>query len=241
MVILYQFPISHFCEKARWALDYKGIPYKVKNLLPGPHVKQVMSIAKRSEVPVLKHEANIIQHSDKIIDYLDEKFTDHRLTPVDDETRVKALEWEAFVDKEVGPNLRTFFYHSLLDHPKLLIPIFTYKGPWYGKILMKFFFPALRLKMIKLMRINDETALQAKLDLKLAIDKLNLHLSEHKFLAGDTFSRADLAAASLLAPLVQPDKYGLPWPSPLPAALQTTIDEWSGELEWVKQLYIEYR
>ena len=241
MIILYQFPISHFCEKARWALDYKKLSYKTKNLLPGPHVKQVMSIAKRSEVPVLKHENTIIQHSNNIIDYLDSAFPDHMLTPVDEETRVKALEWEAFVDQEVGPNLRTFFYHTLLEHPKILIPIFTYKGPWYGKILMKFFFPTLRLKMIKFMRLNDKTAAQAKQNLKLAIDKINQHLSKHQFLAGDSFSRADLAAASLLAPLVQPERYGLPWPSPLPAPLQTTIDEWSNELEWVRQLYNEYR
>jgi len=241
MTTLYQFPISHFCEKARWALDYKNIPYKAKNLLPGPHVKKIMSMAKTSEVPVLEHENNVIQKSNKIIDYLDQQFPDNCLTPVNEENRKLAQEWEAFSDKEVGPNLRTYFYHTLLDYPDLLIPIFTYNGPWYGKILMKFIFPTLRKKMIKLMRINNETAAQAKQNLKLAIDKINLYLSENKFLAGDQFSRADLAAASLLAPLVQPEKYGLPWPSPLPSALQTTIDEWSSELEWVRHLYNEYR
>ena len=106
---------------------------------------------------------------------------------------------------------------------------------------MKFFFPTLRIKMIKLMRINDETAAQAKIKLKLAIDKINKHLSEHKYLAGNEFSRADLAAASLLAPLVQPDKYGLPWPSPLPAALEDTLNEWTTELDWVRHMYAEYR
>jgi len=241
MITLYQFPISHYCEKARWALDYKKIPYKTLNLLPGPHVKQIMSIAKRSEVPVLKHDDNIIQHSNNIIDYLDKTFPGNALTPIDEENRINALKWEAYVDKEVGPNIRTFFYHSLLEHPDLLIPIFTYKGPWYGKLLMKFFFPTLRLKMRKLMRINDATAEQAKNDLKLAIDKINQHLSEHKYLAGEVFSRADLAAASLLAPLVQPDKYGLPWPSPLPKELENTINEWSSELGWVRHMYDQHR
>jgi len=241
MITLYQFPISHYCEKARWALDYKNIPYKTINLLPGPHVKKIMSIAKRSEVPVLEHENNIIQNSNNIIDYLDTTFADNNLTPVDEESRINALKWEAYVDKEVGPNIRIFFYHSLLEHPDLLIPIFTYKGPWYGKLLMKFFFPTLRLKMRKLMRINDATAEQARIDLKLAIDKINQHLSEHKYLAGKEFSRADLAAASLLAPLVQPDEYGLPWPSPLPKELENTIIEWSSELDWVRHMYDQHR
>ena len=34
---LYQFPISHYCEKVRWAMDYKKLEYKAKNLLPGLH------------------------------------------------------------------------------------------------------------------------------------------------------------------------------------------------------------
>ena len=25
---LLEFPHSHYCEKARWALDYKGIPFE---------------------------------------------------------------------------------------------------------------------------------------------------------------------------------------------------------------------
>jgi len=50
---------------------------------------------------------------------------------------------------------------------------------------MKIIFPTLRKKIIKLMRINDVTAAEAKQDLKLAIDKINLYLAEHKYLAGD--------------------------------------------------------
>ena len=50
-LVLYQFPISHFCEKARWALDYKGLDYTTKNLLPGLHVKTTKKLAARSSVP----------------------------------------------------------------------------------------------------------------------------------------------------------------------------------------------
>jgi glutathione S-transferase len=39
MITLYQFQFSHFCEKARWALDYKDLPYTCKNLLPGLHTR----------------------------------------------------------------------------------------------------------------------------------------------------------------------------------------------------------
>ena len=43
MLSLYQFPISHYCEKIRRALDYEKLDYRVVNLLPGFHA----STAKR--------------------------------------------------------------------------------------------------------------------------------------------------------------------------------------------------
>ena len=32
------FPHSHFCEKARWALDFKGIPFEPVAVMPGLHL-----------------------------------------------------------------------------------------------------------------------------------------------------------------------------------------------------------
>jgi glutathione S-transferase len=241
VITLYQFPISHYCEKVRWALAYKKIPYKTCNLLPGPHAKKIMSIAKTSEVPVIQHNGKTIQCSNTIIDYLDSTFTEHPLTPVDEEIKRQSLEWEQFADTEIGPNLRTYFYHTLLEYPELLIPIFAHQGPWYGKFLLKFMFPKIRIVMRKMMKINEASAEKAKTRLKSAIVKINSRLSQQEYLAGDHFSRADLAAAALLAPLIQPEKYGLPWPSPLPQPLQQTVDDWQGDIAWVSHLYAEYR
>ena len=42
---LYTFTISHFAEKARWALDYKRIHYQEKRLVPGSHVPIVKRMA----------------------------------------------------------------------------------------------------------------------------------------------------------------------------------------------------
>ena len=40
-VKLYQFCISHYSEKVRWALDYKDIKYQPVNLLPGQHSRTI--------------------------------------------------------------------------------------------------------------------------------------------------------------------------------------------------------
>ena len=36
-VVLWHIEISHYNEKARWALDYKGIPYELRTPMPGTH------------------------------------------------------------------------------------------------------------------------------------------------------------------------------------------------------------
>jgi len=37
MFQLYDFAFSHYSEKARWALDFKGVPYTSHHLVPGFH------------------------------------------------------------------------------------------------------------------------------------------------------------------------------------------------------------
>jgi len=128
MITLYQFPISHYCEKIRWALDYKNINYEVKNLLPGLHVSTARKLAPDTCVPILVHGDRVIQGSDSIITYLEETFAEQRLTPASEQLKNEALEWEQYVDREVGIHVRICCYHILLEHPDVLIPFFTHQG-----------------------------------------------------------------------------------------------------------------
>lgn len=67
MLTLYQFPISHYCEKVRWALDHKKLDYQVKNLLPGMHDGTATKLAGSSSLPILVHDGQAIQNSSDII------------------------------------------------------------------------------------------------------------------------------------------------------------------------------
>ncbi len=241
MLTLYQFPISHFCEKARWALDYKDIEHQKVTLLPGLHVGKMKKLAGRSSVPVLKHGDSIIHGSSEIIDHLDLKFDWNRLTPIDEDQKRKAREWEEFADKNLGPQVRLVVYHIMLDYPDLLIPFFTQDGPWYGAFLMKKMFPKLRDKMRNLMKINEQTAAKSNEQLVKVVDDLANHYANHEFMIGNEFSRADLTAAALLAPIVMPDKYGVAWPVEIPQRMQEFISQFDGKLDWVNRLYDSYR
>jgi len=48
MLKLYTFNISHFSENARWALDYEGISFDERVLLPGPHQMVTRRFARRT-------------------------------------------------------------------------------------------------------------------------------------------------------------------------------------------------
>ena len=241
MLTLYQFPISHYCEKVRWALDHKQLEYDVKNLLPGLHSLKTTKLAKRSSVPILVHDEKVIQGSSDIITYLDEQFPQQSLTPKDPLLKKEALEWEKYADEEIGVHVRRCCYHILLEHPNIVISFFTHDGPWYGKYILPFIFPKLKIKMRELMNINEETTRISRQQLAAAIDRIHLHLKKNKFLVGEKFTRADLAAASLLAPLCMPEKYGLNWPSNYPSQLQELIDEYQGKIDWVDSIYSNYR
>jgi glutathione S-transferase len=74
VITLYQFQFSHFSEKARWALEYKGLPYIRRNLLPGLHMRVARQLAPKTCLPILVYNETIVQDSTSIITFLDETF-----------------------------------------------------------------------------------------------------------------------------------------------------------------------
>ena len=238
---LYQFPISHYCEKVRWAMDYKKLEYKAKNLLPGLHLRTTKKMAPKSYVPILIDQGEQIQNSHTIVSYLDEKHPNKSLTPSDPDLRQQALAWEKYCDVEIGVHVRRYCYHILLDEPKIVIPFFTKGGPWWGPLFFKLSFSKLGPVMRKVMMIDEEGAQESERHIQQAIDKLHLEYQARDFLVGDCFGRADLTAAALLAPLMMPQGYGLDWPNELPARLQAFVDKNQSKLEVFRQFYKTYR
>lgn len=245
---LYQFPISHYCEKIRWAPDYKGLPYKTINCLPGLHARTTQKLARHSSVPVLKHKDTAIQGSAQIIDYLEANFPDKPLNFEDKTLNEEAIQWEKFADEHIGPHVRRIMYHQLLNHPKIVIPIFSHQGPWYSPIYFKLTYPKLQHIMRKLMKINDDEVAKSKVTLANALTQLNQHIGPeasqnqtNTYLVGDRFSRADLSVSALLAPLFLPTGYGLNWPDSMPKEIEALMESYAPDLNFAKQCYANDR
>jgi glutathione S-transferase len=238
---LYQLPLSHYCEKARWALDFKGLEWRERNFLPGFHVKKARQLTGQTGLPILVRDSVAIHESSRILTHLDEAFPERPLTPDAPDLREQALEWKRFADAEIGIHVRRICYHELLQHPDLVIPLMAARGPWYGKWLLKRIFPQLQLRMRRYMNITADATQESRRALGNAVTRVKTVIQQRESLVGDRFTRADLAVAALLAPFATPAGYGLTWPAEFPPRLAEDIERCGPVLDWVRRIYAAHR
>ena len=212
MIRLYTFTISHFAEKARWSLDYKGIPYQEKRLVPGSHILIVKRIAPSTFVPVLKDAGRVVQGSSPIIDYVDEHSPEPPLTPADPSERQRSLELERWLDGELGERVRRVFYFHALNHRDLVIRLFTQGGPWWGRLICRVGFPMIANRIRQTYEITPENVALDMDRVTAAYERLDTLLENCRYLVGDRFSRADLTLAALAAPTWRPPEHSTYWP-----------------------------
>lgn len=240
---LYQFPISHYCEKVRWALDYKRLPYQKINLIPGPHVRKVLSLSKTSQLPVIDDAGTIVQGSAAIIDYLDLTYPARPLTPIDDALVEQAKAWEKRLDEVAGTAVRTFMYYHLLSQPSVIVPLLSAKQGVIVKTMFYAGYNKLAKTMRKLMNINEVSAHKAMDDMDAILTDLRQVYVNTRYLVGDQFSRADLAACALFAPLFQPHGYGLKWPdnNKMPVEMSSWLSSHDAALRSLAMRYEQNR
>jgi len=239
MIELYQFPFSHYCEKVRWALDYKGITYRTINLLPGLHFRHLAKFAPKSSVPVLRDGKTVVQDSSAIIDYLDARYANPALTPSEPEAARKALDWEEYFDEQIGANLRLWFYYHTLPERRLALSFLLQGAAWHKKPLFVLAYPKVRRAMLQSMNINTDTARQAEERFRAALEKLDEALVGRRLLVDDRFSRADLTACALLRRSCIPDEMS----KEIPPAVRKLREELKNRrlCQWVRSVYAGYR
>lgn len=245
MITLYQMVLSNYCEKVRWMLSYKKLPYKTKNLLPGLHAKPVKKLSQQTSVPVIVDDGQVVANSSDILSYIDkeyprfsialegEKATDANIKEVD--------KWESIADQKIGVFVRQISYFTLINHPDIVIPMFAKDGPWYSGFLLNRMFPKMQTKMKKIMHLDEHSVHQSMKDLCGIRDKILTALETSDYLVADTFTRADLSVASVFAPFFAPQKYGLDWPKEYPEPLQSMIKEFEALGPWVHKMYDRHR
>lgn len=200
---LYHFPLSHFCEKARWAFDYKGADFESIVLLPGPHRFVVKRLTKSSAtVPVAEVDGRVLPSSDSIIDYLEQRYPEPALTPKDAAAREQVLAWEHRLDVELGVPARRVFYDLALPHSRFVIELYTKGAAWWGKPMYFFGYRQIARVIRKMYSITEQNVNSDRTRLRQFVAELDSHLSQRPFLTGDVFTRADMTLAALMGPLL---------------------------------------
>jgi glutathione S-transferase len=241
MLRLYTFQISHFAEKARWALDWKGVEYQERRLLPGPHLMVTRRLGKVTSVPILMSDGQVVQGSSAIIDFADERWPERPLTSQTASERDREQELERWLDDELGAPVRRVFYFHALGEPDLVRPLFTQRGPWWGRL----FYRAVARRIRAVYKIDADTAEQDRQRVEAVFARVDQLLEGRRYLVGDRFGRADLTLAALAAPLWHPPEHCTRWPpdEAYPArlrAIRAELGRWRAR-DHVLRMYRQHR
>jgi len=244
--VLWQLQISHYVEKVRWTLDHKRVPHVRRTLLPGLHaVKAKRLTGDTSTAPVLTIDGQSIGDSTRIIAAIEERWPDPPLYPEDAAQRRRALELEQFFDEELGPHIRRAFYHELLPHPELVVPLFTHGQPAATRAVLRAGFSMLRVCMRRRFQISAQAAANSRAKMVAAIDLLEREISPSGYLVGDAFTVADLAAAALLYGVARPPEfpYAMVADDDLPDSWREFVDSLAQRSggQWVAEMYRRHR
>jgi glutathione S-transferase len=243
--VLWQLQISHYNEKVRWALDYKRIPHRRRSMMPGVHQLIVKRKAGIITSPVLELDGQGIGDSSAILQAIEERWPEPSLIPEDPSQRERALQLEDYFDEELGPHIRRAVYWELLPYPDVVIPLFTDGASGVTRGMLRAGFPVLRVGMKRFMNIYEEPAMRSRDKTVEALDKLEQELGDNDYLVGDSFSIADLTAASLFYPIALPPEF--PYTSPTFDRLPNGAREFLGTMrarpggQWVGEMYRRHR
>jgi glutathione S-transferase len=246
--VLWHLGISHYSEKVRWALAYKGIEHdRRRPPPPGVHMLQALWLTRGAHAtfPVLRIDGRTVGDSTAIIAALEELHPDPPLYPEDSAERELALALEEWFDEELGPPIRRFAWHEAIKDERVMgeLTAANLPAPLRGSGLARGAasrvtagFAGLRFRAL-----SDEAAEAARAKVLTCMDRLEEELGDGDYLVGDRFTVADLTAAALFYPLVTPTEGPrLPDPPGELEAFREPLKERRG-YRWVAEVFRRHR
>jgi glutathione S-transferase len=228
--ILVTIPFSHYCEKARWALQRAEIHFEERGHLPGfnrlftrPHGA--------TTVPVWLHEGGVYRDSTEIALRADALAqAGRKLLPDDPALREQALSLDARFGRRLGVATRAWAYSFLLEEPALIARLASQRVPRLEALAVRPLRGVITTMIRKGLRIGPTTRAWAeqRIEEDFAHVAERLAAGDGAHLVGGSFSLADLTFASLAAPAVLPPEYDGPMPTrdELPGPMRAQIDRW---------------
>ena len=209
-------PISHFCEKARWALDRARIDYVERPHLQLVHVVAARFAGGRRTVPVFVSSAGeVLAESRDILRWADIHLEPERRLYPDGDLGHDAGALEGWLDRGLGPDGRLWLYHETLPVVQHLQPWALAGIPRWERAVFRTSRPMVGIAIRRYLGVDASSAAAARDRIDRVFDDVAERLSDgRRFLLGERFTAADLTFAALSAPMLLPARYGSPLPPP---------------------------
>ena len=227
--VLITIPISHYCEKARWALDYAGIAFRERAHLQALHWVAVKRAGGGRTAPVLVCDGQVLADSSEIVELADARTaTGRHLFPEDPDAAAEVRALEREYDARLGPQGRLWMYHSIHGRRDIALRYAPTGVPSWQRRALPLAYPMVLRVIDRYLDVTPVTAVAAEAEVGEIFDAVGERLVDgRRFLCGDQFTAADLTFAALAAPMLMPLEYGVPLPQPdeLPAPMAEVVRE----------------
>jgi glutathione S-transferase len=222
-------PPSHYCEKARWALEKAGVEFREEPHPPLFHLRPVRAAGGRHSTPVLRGRGVVVTDSTDILEHLQRAHGERWYPyPLDSQLRVEVAELEELFDVRLGPHTRRLAYFHLLPDRELFLRSALAGVGRVEAAIFRSVRPLVVALMRRSMRITPDGAERSLERVREVFATVAERLADRRdFLVGDAFTAADLSFAALAAPVLLPRNYGSPLPplDGLPPAMLTLVED----------------
>ena len=218
-------PLSHYCEKARWALDRCAVPYREE-----PHVPLLSRLATRrgegGTVPVLVSGDLRLTDSTAILVHADKFAGGGMLYPRELAMRRIVEAFVKMFDEDLGPHVRRWAYSHLLPDKELLRDLWSRGAPKHETFFLPLIVPIGRRLLRSSYRMTPDSAVRSLETIHKVFREVDDRLGDgREFLVDNRFSAADLTFAALAAPVLLPagNRAVLPDLARLPAPMREEV------------------
>lgn len=224
--ILITISFSHYCEKARWALDRCGVAFRESAHLPLFSYLATYRASRTKTVPILIAGNTTLTDSTDIVAWCDAT-KPGALLPEDPALRAEVLALEDDFDRQLGPATRRWGYAQLIDDPRV-VPYLGSRVPRWQALGLRAARPVAMRFLRRGLNITPDGVARSLAKIEDTFARVGALLGDgRRYLAGDRFSAADLTFAALAAPVLLPAQLdvGLP-PREMFGAATAQIDAW---------------
>lgn len=197
MLELYQFELSHYCEKVRLILDYKGLPYRKVEVTPGIGQLDLYRMSGQRQVPVLKDGTEVIADSTAIAKYLDQRYPERPIIPADPIQRALCFVFEEWADESIGLNARKAMLGAFSQSAAFRRAFLPATTPDFLRTLVDSV-PPQALEVLGMgAGLGPDAVKSARQTMQQTLESLCVLLQDRSYLISDEPTLADFAIAGL--------------------------------------------